>query len=159
MTASPTAGDSDETEATRAPGGMSGPDGPLLHLVKDRRIAFLIVGCINTAVGFLWYTLFLWVFRDVGDFGYMLALACSHVTSVLCAFVFYRTLVFRVRGHIWLDLARFEMVYLVAIGVNALLLPLLVEFLHLQPLIAQASIVFVTTFISYFGHKLFSFRR
>jgi len=146
-------------EAKRAPGGMSGPDGPLLNLVKDRRIAFLVVGAINTGVGFLWFTLFLWAFSGVEQFGYMLALLCSHVTSVLCAFVFYRTLVFRVRGHLLLDLARFEVVYLVSLGINAVLLPVLVEFAHLHPFVAQLLIVFVTTLVSYFGHKSFSFRR
>lgn len=42
--------------------GMSGPDGPLLRLVRDRRLAFLIVGGVNTAVGFLWFVLFTFLF-------------------------------------------------------------------------------------------------
>ncbi|MCR2801719.1 GtrA family protein [Microbacterium sp. zg-Y818] len=136
---------------------MSGPDGPLLRLVKDRRVAFLIVGVINTVVGFAWFALFdltigrLW--------GYMITLLFAHVASVLCAFVLYRRFVFRVRGHVWADLGRFELVYLSALAVNAVLLPLLVEFARLQPIVAQAVIVFVTTMISYLGHSRFSFRR
>jgi putative flippase GtrA len=39
------------------------------------------------------------------------------------------------------------------------LLAVLVEFAHMQPLLAQALIVFVTTLISFFGHRNFSFRR
>ncbi|OZD42139.1 hypothetical protein CH252_27025 [Rhodococcus sp. 06-1477-1B] len=138
-------------------GGMSGPDGPLLRLIKDRRIAFVIVGVINTVVGFAWFALF---DLSVGRlWGYMATLLFAHVASVLCAFILYRRFVFRVRGHVWVDLARFESVYLVALGINALLLPLLVELAGLQPIVAQAVIVFVTTLVSYIGHSRFSFRR
>ncbi|WP_228545788.1 GtrA family protein [Microcella flavibacter] len=137
--------------------GMSGPPGPLLRLVRDHRVAFLIVGVANTAIGFLWFTLFLYTAGQV--WGYMTALVLSHIAAVLCAFVLYRRFVFRVRGNTLRDLARFESVYLVALGVNAVLLPVLVEFGGIHPLIAQALIVFITTLISYFGHRHFSFRR
>lgn len=135
----------------------SAPDGPLLRLIKDRRVAFLIVGVINTGVGFLWFILFELTVGRV--WGYMATLLFAHVASVLCAFVLHRRFVFRVRGHVWLDLARFESVYLVALGVNAVLLPVLVEFAHIPPIPAQALIVFVTTMVSWFGHSRFSFRR
>ena len=150
--------DSDqEVVEDRSIAGMTGPDGPLLRLFRDRRVAFLFVGVINTVVGFVWFALFditvgrLW--------GYMVTLLFAHVASVLCAFVLYRRLVFRVRGHVWTDLIRFETVYLVSLGINAVLLPLLVEFAHLEPIVAQALIVFVTTLVSYFGHSRVSLRR
>jgi len=133
------------------------PDGPLLRLFKDRRIAFVIVGAVNTGVGFLWFVLFNYTIGRM--WGYMATLLFAHVASVLCAFVLHRRFVFRVRGHVLLDLARFESVYLVALGVNALLLPVLVEFAHIPPIPAQALIVFVTTMVSWFGHSRFSFRR
>lgn len=149
--------DPETDEEDRSVAGMSGPDGPLLRLFRDRRIAFLFVGGINTVVGFGWFALF---DITVGQlWGYMVTLLFAHVASVLCAFVLYRRLVFRVRGHVWTDLMRFELVYLTSLGINAVLLPLLVEFAHLEPIIAQALIVFVTTMVSYFGHSLFSFRR
>ena len=138
-------------------GGMSGPDGPLLRLIKDRRVAFLIVGVMNTVVGFAWFALFELTVGRI--WGYMATLLFAHVASVLCAFVLYRRFVFRVEGHLWVDLARFESVYLVALGINALMLPLLVELAGLAPIVAQAVIVFVTTIVSYVGHSRFSFRR
>lgn len=152
-----TAADEPTADEGRSVAGMRGPDGPLLRLFRDRRIAFLFVGGINTVVGFGWFALF---DITVGQlWGYMVTLLFAHVASVLCAFVLYRRLVFRVRGHVWTDLMRFELVYLTSLGINAVLLPLLVEFAHLQPIVAQALIVFVTTMVSYFGHSLFSFRR
>ena len=53
----------------------------------------------------------------------MAVLLCAHVASVLCAFVLYRTFVFRVHGHVLRDLARFEVVNLTSLGVNAVRFP------------------------------------
>lgn len=147
----------DQVAEQESVAGMSGPDGPLLRIIKDRRVAFLIVGVVNTVVGFGWFALFEVTVGRI--WGYMVTLLFAHIASVLCAFVLYRRFVFRVRGHVWTDLVRFEMVYLTALGINAVLLPILVEFAHLQPIVAQALIVFVTTLVSYIGHSRFSFRR
>ena len=139
------------------PGGMSGPPGLLLRVVRDQRVAFLLVGATNTLVGFLFFAAFL---ATVGQrWGYLAALVCAHVVSVLFAFVLYRFLVFRVRGHVLSDLWRFETVYLSALAVNFVLLPVLVELAHLPVLVAQALIVFVTSVMSWVGHKRYSFRR
>jgi len=143
------------------PGGMSGPPGLLLRLIRDQRVAFLVVGAINTVVGYAFFAAFLWI---VGErwgrpWGYLAALACAHVASVLVAFVLYRFVVFRVRGHVLADLWRFETVYLSALAVNFVLLPLLVEIADLPVLLAQALIVFVTSLMSWVGHKHYSFRR
>lgn len=143
--------------APAPPAGMRGGPGPLLQVVKDQRLAFLVVGVANTAIGFVWFIgLQLLVGEQVG---YMVVLLLAHVGSVLCAFVLYRHLVFRVRGHVWRDLARFELIYLTALGINVVMLPLLVELGGLPVLWAQTLVVCVTALISFFGHKHFSFRR
>jgi len=140
---------------TVPPGGLSGPPGWLLRVVRDQRVAFLAVGAINTVVGYLSFAAFLVI---VGQ-RYLAALVCAHVVGVLFAFVLYRYLVFRVRGHVLADLWRFETVYLSALAVNFVLLPVLVEIAHLPVLLAQALIVFVTSVMSWVGHKHYSFRR
>jgi putative flippase GtrA len=78
---------------------------------------------------------------------------------VLCAFVLHRRLVFRVTGNVLVDLVRFEMVYLGGLGINAILLPVLVEVAQLPVIMSQFLIVSVTALVSFFGHKHFSFRR
>ncbi len=134
----------------------SAPRGWLLRVVRDQRVAFLIVGAVNTVFGFLCFAGFLFI---LGHQLYLVALVCAHVVSVLFAFVLYRFLVFRVRGHVLSDLWRFETVYLSALAVNFALLPLLVEFADLPVLLAQAMIVFITSVMSWVGHKRYSFRR
>ena len=73
--------------------------------------------------------------------------------------VLYRRFVFPVKGNVFRDLIKFVSVYIVSIAANVLALPLLVEVAGLNPLLAQAIILVVTTVLSYVGHKYFSFRR
>jgi len=86
-------------------------------------------------------------------------LVISHVIGVLEAYVLQRWLVFRVRGHWWRDLARFWSVYLVSLGVNLALLPVLVELLHMEILPAQAIVMALQAFGTYVAHKMFTFKR
>lgn len=58
----------------------------------------------------------------------------------------------------WRDLAPFESVYLVALGINTAVLPILVQF-GANRIVAQAAITLVLTVLSYVGHRHFSFRR
>ena len=96
-------------------------------------MAFLVVGVINTVVAF---GIFVACSESVGHFfdqrfgkvaGSLVTLGITHVLSVLFAFVMHRRFVFRVRGHVLRDLMRFESVYLTALGINAVALPVLVE--------------------------------
>lgn len=136
---------------------MSGSLGPLFRVVRDQRIAFLIVGAINTAVGTAWFVLFQLTIGSRTH--YMVSLVCAHIAAVLCAFVLHRRFVFRVTGHVWLDLARFEVVNLASLAVNAVALPIVVEVIGLSAIPAQLLITTVTMLISFFGHRGFSFRR
>jgi putative flippase GtrA len=137
-------------------GGMSGPPGWLLRVVRDQRVVFLLVGGVNTVFGYLCFAALLAV---LGQQHYMVALVCAYIIGVLFAFVMYRFVVFQVRGHVLSDLWRFSMVYVVSLSVNLVLLPVLVEIFRLPALLAQALIVSVTSVISWLAHKHFSFRR
>jgi len=142
----------------RPPAGMAGVPGPLFRLVSDQRVAFLIVGGMNTAIGAVWFVLFLWLFPH-GPVGYLGALVCAYLAAVLCAFVLYRRFVFRVTGHVLRDLARFALVNLSALGFNFAALPVLVEVLGWPVLVSQFAIAGVTVVYSWFAHRGFSFRR
>ena len=142
----------------RPPAKMSGVPGPLFRLIRDQRIAFLIVGGMNTVIGTAWFVLFVWLFPH-GTAGYLGALACAHLAAVLCAFVLYRRFVFRVTGHVLRDLARFELVNLSTLGFNFATLPLLVEIFGWPVLVSQLVITCATVVYTWFAHHGFSFRR
>lgn len=145
---------------------IEGPKQPgiLLRLIRDQRVAFLLVGGVNTVIGFgLFIVLDLTIGKVVDEkvnlvVGSLVVLAIAHVIGVLIAFVLYRKFVFKVSGHVWSDLARFESVYLVSLAINAVALPILVQ-VGLNRILAQGMIVVVTTVVSYVGHRYFSFRR
>jgi len=140
------------------------PPGPLLRLIRDQRIAFLLVGGVNTVVGFALFigldrTLGQWVDSKAGTVaGSLATLLGSHILGVLSAFVLYRRFVFRVRGHVWRDLVRFESVYITALAINSVALPAVVH-LGMERILAQGIITLALTVLSYFGHRHFSFRR
>jgi putative flippase GtrA len=131
----------------------------LLRLVRDQRVAFLIVGGINTVLGFGLFAAFtIWVFPDV-YLGYILSLVVSYAIAVMVAFVLYRRFVFRVTGHVVRDFLRFIAVYIVSISINLVALPVLVELVGIAPILAQVIILVMTTAVSFVGHRSFSFRR
>lgn len=142
----------------------SEPSGPLIRLVHDQRVAFVVVGVINGIVGFgIFVACSVTVGRLVDHLfgkvaGSLVTVVIMYVLSVLFAFVMHRRFVFRVRGHVLRDFLRFWSVYLTAIGINAVALPVLVE-LGLPRIPAQAIIVVFNALLSYFGHRHFSFRR
>jgi putative flippase GtrA len=128
-------------------------------LAGDERVRFLAVGGFNTVLGFVLFAgLELLFGRWIG---YIVTLLISYVIAICVAFILHRHVTYRVTGtgNVVVDFLRFSSVYLVAIAINLVALPLLVELAHFPPILAQAIITVVTTLVSYFGHKLFSFRR
>lgn len=134
--------------------------GPLLAVFRDRRLAFVAVGIVNTIIGALWFLLFDHLIgHQWNGLGHYVALLATYVAAILCAFSLHRTLVFRVHGHLWRDLGRFATVYVSAFAVNLVLLALLVSGLHWNAFLSQCAITVVTTLFSWVGHSKFSFRR
>lgn len=120
-------------------------------------VRFLAVGVLNTAYG---YAVFVALELGLGDWlHYLGVLLGAHVISVLTAFVLYRRFVFTSSGGPLLhELARFWSVYLVALGVNAVVLLIGVDGLGLPVLVAQALALVITAVLSFVGHSRFSFR-
>ena len=142
------------------PPGVSGEDGLLLRIFKDRRVAFLFVGGLNTAIGTMWFLLFdWWLGAKWNGYGHYPALVITYVFSILCAFVLYRKIVFKVHGNLWRDLGRFSTVYISAFAVNLVLLWVMIHVFHWHPFLSQCLITFITTIFSWVGHNRYSFRR
>jgi putative flippase GtrA len=133
------------------------PPGPLTRLVRNQRVAYLLVGGINTLVGL---GIFVVVHELFGDrVGYMGSLVISYAFAIVIAFTMHRRFVFKVTGHLLRDFARFASVHISSLAINAVLLPLLVEAVGLPPIVAQTAATGLTVVISFFAHKYFSFQR
>lgn len=130
----------------------------VIRIVRDSPQArYLLVGGYNTAVGYAVFALLLFLFDRWLHYTVLLVVAWA--ISTVNAFVAYRMIVFRVRGHFFRDLARFCSVYVVALGINVVTLPIVVSLTGLPVLVAQGVVVLGTTAGTYTAHKYFSFRR
>jgi putative flippase GtrA len=125
--------------------------------LENKRIRFVLAGAVNTGFGFACFVAYQHLIGV--QWGYMWTLVLAHCTSVLFAFAVHRSLVFKVSGALFRDLWRFESVYLAALSLNAVLLPLMVEVGGASVIVAQASITCVNVVVSWLGHSRFSFRR
>lgn len=144
------------TSATR----MSGRFLSLVEAIREsEKFRFLIIGGINTLFGYSVFTLLEVVAGD--HIGYLISLFVSYVFGTILAFVLHRRYTFRATGpgNVVADFFRFASIYVVSLVINVVALPLLVEVVGLEPVAGQSLVVVVTTLISYFGHKYFSFRR
>jgi hypothetical protein len=74
-------------------------------------------------------------------------------TGVGHQYVLQRWLVFRVSGRWWRDLARFWSVHLVALAINLVALPLLVEIVHLSVLPAQTIVMLGVALGTFVAHR------
>jgi putative flippase GtrA len=118
---------------------------------------YLVVGAWNTVFGYGAFAGLHLLFGD--EVHYLLLLVVATVFAILNAFWAYRVLVFRVRGNVLGDLARFSVVYVGAFAANLVALPLLVEVVGTPVLLAQAFVLAGTVVASFFAHRSFSFRR
>ncbi len=138
-------------------GVVVGEPGILLRLIKNQKVAFLLVGGVNTVLSTL---LFIALELAFGRFvPSPVVLSAAWLISLVAVFFVYRKLVFRVRGHVWLDLGRFALVNLTSLLINMALLFVVADVLGYPRIPSQVAITCCTVFINYFGHKYFSFRR
>jgi len=132
----------------------------MVRSLADERVRFLLAGGVSALVT---YGLFFTSELTIGKWiGYLGSLYLSYVLGVMFAFVLHRRYTFRAHrtgGSIVVDFLRFSSIYVLALVFNSAGLPLLVEVAHLSPLVAQAVVVILTPFITYVGHRYFSFAR
>lgn len=130
--------------------------GLLLRLIRDQRIAFLLVGALNTAISLAAFSV---LSRLVHIWGGDAAVLGAQLVAIPCAFALHRRFVFRVSGHVLRDLGRFALVNVIPVSVNLAVLPVLTKGFGVPVLIAQVGFTIVWVLGSYFLHRSFSFRR
>ncbi len=124
---------------------------------REKQIKFLLVGGWNTVFG---YSVFLAFYALTSRLGlhYLVAMVLAQAVAITNAYLAYRKLVFKSRGAIGAESLRFGAVYAYTFAFNAAALPLLVHRAHFNPAAAQALIVLVSAFVSWFAHSRWSFR-
>jgi putative flippase GtrA len=128
-------------------------------------VRYLLVGGFNTVFGYSVFALLNWLFRGLGSFAYMYAWLLANIIAITAAFLAYKWFVFRTRGNYLIEWLRCFGVYGSGLLFGAVALPITVILLRrtmhqpeLAPYLAVAVLTIVTVFLSFLGHKHFSFR-
>lgn len=128
----------------------------LLRLAKDQRVLFLLVGGSSTIFS---TTLFVTLVLLFPGLLYFVSVAVAWAAALIATFPLYRRVVFQVKDHFWLDLARFAGVNTTSLLINMGAMALLSDLLALPPIPVQVGVTGIGVLFNYFGHKHFSFRR
>ncbi len=120
------------------------------------KIQYLLVGGWNTIFG---YAVFVALYYATPRFTlhYEVVLILSQIINVTNAYILYKNFVFRSKGHFFQEYCRFCAFYWLSFVVNLVLLPLLVEWLHQDPMLSQGLLTLGTAVTSYFWHANYTF--
>jgi putative flippase GtrA len=128
------------------------------------KIRFIIVGVWNTIFGYAAYVCFNYIFSFLFTkrlWVYMTAAVLSNILAITNAYIFHKFITFKspVRGlGIIFELCRFFTTYLFSFIIGLIILPILVEICHIDPIAAGAIQISFTAIISYVCHTRFSFK-
>ena len=114
-----------------------------------------MIGVVNTGFAYGTFVLLYTAFRH---WPYMAVLIVSREISVLFAYAIYRQFVFKHRGPILREFARFWTIYLGSLLINMILLPFGVEVMRLPIMLAQALVTMFAIGCNWVGHSRYSFR-
>ncbi|OMF08591.1 GtrA family protein [Paenibacillus sp. FSL H7-0331] len=128
--------------------------GILLKVKINQTLRFILVGILNTIVGYTVYFICL----NLLHFNYSISLVVSHILGVINSYYLNKKWTFNVARSSSRMILKFGLIYLCTFLLNYGILVLFVEMLKLNPLISQLISLFVTTIISFLGQKYWSFK-
>jgi putative flippase GtrA len=149
-------------EPASGPAGAATVDGTrsaaglLRAVLNDQRIRYLATGGITAVV---YYAIFSagWLLLH-GRIPYLAMAVIANLLTAVLTYPIYRVAVFRATGPWLAGFARFYAVFVWGLVFSLGGLPLLVEVVHMNVLIAQAIILVASPLINYQLHKLWAFR-
>ena len=136
-----------------------------LWLTHQTKVRFVLVGLWNTIFGYLVFVGLDYLFNlffSPRYVAYMSAAVLANIIAILNAYIFHKFVTFRspLRGLAMIpEFVRFFSMYLFSFFLGLVLLPVSVQLFHLDPKIAGALLIPITTIISYLGHSRLSFRQ
>ena len=123
-------------------------------LFKRQEIRFLFVGGLNTVVGYGLYALLLFL-----NINYLIANTFSTIIGVLHSYLWNRYFTFKSREKASKELLKFISVYILSYLIGMGTLFCFKEIFNISPYLAGLLNLIITTLISWFGHKYFSFKK
>ncbi len=126
----------------------------LKKLLERQEIRFLFVGVLNTIVGYGIYAILVFF-----DMHYLIANTISTILGVAHSYLWNRFFTFKSKEKAGKEIIKFTSVYLLSYVIGTITLAGFKNILHISPYLAGLFNLVITTLISYFGHKNFSFKK
>ena len=123
-------------------------------LFEYQIIRFLFVGGLNTIVGYGTYALLVYLKINI-----YVAMTISTIIGVFHSYLWNRFFTFKSKEKALSEIIKFISVYITSYLLGMLVLFITDKIFHINPYIAGLINLVITTLISWFGHKYFSFRK
>lgn len=121
--------------------------------MSKRFIKFIFVGILNTIVGYGSYGILLFL-----GINYLIANTLSTIIGIINSYILNRKITFNDASTTKKTPFKFVGIYIVSYLIGIFNLYILVRKCNINSYFAGFINIFVTTLISWFGHKYFSFR-
>ncbi|MCQ2914339.1 MAG: GtrA family protein [Alphaproteobacteria bacterium] len=121
----------------------------------NEKLRFLLVGGFNTVISYAIFFALVEIFKIY----YNYSLVIQFVITVNISIATMRYYVFHKVSGFWIDYVRGWTSYGVMFLINAPALNVLIIFGHIKPVVAQALYLVISTIMTFFIHKYFSFRK
>ena len=116
-------------------------------------LKFLIVGFINTAIFYLIYYILLQL-----SFSYIIALTIGTLIGIINSYIWNKFFTFKAKKKSVRETVKFFIVYAVQYLSNLLIIHICVNYLGVSAEFAGLAAIGIGLFISYFGHKFWTFQ-
>jgi putative flippase GtrA len=127
-----------------------------LHNKDKIKIKYLLTGSLNTFFGLALYPIFYYILKSY-QIHYLIILFFTQAICILFSFITTKLIVFKTKNDYFEEFLKFSTFYGIYFLVNLLFLPVIVEFLNINPVIAQTSFSCIVILSSYFWHSRISF--
>ena len=122
------------------------------YILNNRFVKFIFVGILNTIVGYGTYALLIFF-----GFNYIISSTVSTIVGVINSFILNKKITFSDKGINKKTPFKFISVYLLSYFIGLFNLSIFIKKLGFNPYLAGFINLFITTLISWFGHRYFSF--
>lgn len=137
----------------------SRPSWPAIRSLMRRhetKIRFAIIGAVNTTLGLGVFPA-LYLMLNSYKVHYILVLLLTNVICVGFAYLSNKFFVFKTSGNYLTELRRFITFHLSIIALSLVVVPALVEFAGISPIVAQPFFAIAIVLSSYFWHRYITF--
>lgn len=126
----------------------------VIKLLKQKQFRFLLVGGLNTLVGYGTYAILLTL-----EINYLIATTISTIIGIMHSYIWNKFFTFKSKEKVVKEIFRFIFIYFISYILGMISICFFVTVLNINEYIAGLMNLVLTTLISWFGHKNFSFQK